>query len=285
MKMLKLKVTSFLQLLSVFNSCTQQILFNTAPQKGAYFLTDLFTTRMKKTYIALSICLAAGSVSAQTKKPAVKKPVTKVAAKPAVTPLALKNTLDSASYSFGSSMGTGLKSNGITSLNYELLLKGLKDAFGDKALMIDREAAQEAINNLFMEKSKSKFSANIKEGETFLANNKKVEGVKTTASGLQYLVMKQGNGPKPTLSNSVEVNYKGTLLSGKQFDSNEGKEPISFQIDGVIPGWTEGLQLMTEGSKYRFFVPYQLAYGERGAGRDIMPYSTLIFEVELLKVK
>jgi len=240
---------------------------------------------MKKTFIALMICLVAVSVNAQTKKAVTKKPVAKVAAKPAVAALSLKNTLDSASYSFGTSMASGLKSNGITALNYDLLLKGLKDAFADKTLMLDREASQEAINNLFMEKSKSKFSANIKEGETFLANNKKVEGVKFTASGLQYLVIKQGTGPKPTLSNTVEVNYKGTLLNGKQFDSNEGKEPISFQLDGVIPGWTEGLQLMPEGSKYRFFVPYQLAYGERGAGRDIAPYSTLIFEVELLKVK
>jgi FKBP-type peptidyl-prolyl cis-trans isomerase len=240
---------------------------------------------MKKSYITLAICLAALSIHAQTKKPVAKKPVAKVAAKPAVSPLSLRNNLDSASYSFGTSMGTGLKSNGITSLNYELLLKGLKDAFADKTLMLNKEASQEAINNLFMEKSKSKFSATIKEGETFLANNKKVDGVKTTASGLQYFVIKEGTGPKPTLSNAVEVNYKGTLLNGKQFDSNEGKEPISFQLDGVIPGWTEGLQLMTKGSKYRFFIPYHLAYGERGAGRDIMPYSTLIFEIELLEVK
>jgi FKBP-type peptidyl-prolyl cis-trans isomerase len=240
---------------------------------------------MKKSYITLAICFAAFSINAQTKKPVAKKPVAKVAAKPAISPLSLRNNLDSASYSFGTSMGTGLKSNGITSLNYELLLKGLKDAFANKTLMLNKEASQEAINNLFMEKSKSKFSATIKEGETFLANNKKVDGVKTTASGLQYFVIKQGTGPKPTLSNTVEVNYKGTLLNGKQFDSNEGKEPISFQLDGVIPGWTEGLQLMTQGSKYRFFVPYHLAYGERGAGRDIMPYSTLIFEIELLEVK
>lgn len=240
---------------------------------------------MKKIYIALSLCLATISIHAQTKKPILKKPAPKVVAKPAAPVLSLKNTLDSASYSFGSTMGVGLKSNGITTLNFELLLKGLKDAFGDKTLMLDREDAQVAINNLFIEKSKSKFSAIIKEGETFLANNKKVQGVVTTASGLQYQVIKQGNGPKPTLSSNVDVNYKGNLLNGKQFDSNEGKEPVSLQLEGVIPGWTEGLQLMNEGAKYRFFVPYHLAYGERGTGRDITPYSTLIFEVELVKVK
>lgn len=240
---------------------------------------------MKKISIALTLCLAAFAVDAQTRKPATKKPVARVAAKPAVPVLTLKNTLDSASYSFGASMGSGLKTNGITSLNYDLLLKGLKDAFADKTLMLDRVKSQEAINNLFMQKSMSKFSAVIEEGKTFLENNKKVDGVKTTASGLQYLVIKQGSGVKPSLSDTVTVNYKGTLLSGKQFDSNEGREPISFSTDGVIPGWTEGLQLMNEGAKYRFFIPYHLAYGERGAGRDIMPYSTLIFDVELLKVK
>lgn len=241
---------------------------------------------MKKISIALACCLAAFSATAQTKKPvASKKPAAKVAAKPAVAALTLKNTLDSASYSFGSSMGTGLKSNGITSLNYDLLLKGLKDAFAGTDPMLDRMEAQEAINTLFMAKSKAKFAAAIAEGKTFLENNKKVDGVKTTASGLQYFVVKAGAGPKPTADDTVMVNYKGRLLNGKQFDSNEGREPIELAVSGVIPGWTEGLQLMNEGATYRFFIPYNLAYGERGAGQDIMPYSTLIFEVELVKVK
>jgi FKBP-type peptidyl-prolyl cis-trans isomerase FklB len=240
---------------------------------------------MKKTFIALACCLAAFSANAQTKKPASKKPVAKVAAKPAAPALMLKNTLDSASYSFGSSMGTGLKSNGITALNYDLLLKGLKDAFAGKEPMLDRMEAQEAINTLFMAKSKAKFAAAIEEGKAFLENNKKVDGVKTTASGLQYFVVKAGNGPKPSADATVLVNYKGRLLNGKQFDSNEGRDPIELSVNGVIPGWTEGLQLMNEGSTYRFFIPYDLAYGERGAGQNIMPYSTLIFEVELVKVK
>ena len=241
---------------------------------------------MKKTSIALACCLAAFGATAQTKKTTVaKKPVAKVAPKPAAPALSMKNTLDSASYSFGSSMGTGLKSNGITTLNYDLLLKGLKDAFGDKDLMLDRTQAQEAINNLFMAKSKAKFAAVIEEGRAFLENNKKVDGVKTTASGLQYFVVKAGNGPRPSADATVLVNYKGRLLNGKQFDSNEGRDPVELNVGGVIQGWTEGLQLMNEGSTYRFFIPSELAYGERGAGQNIMPYSTLIFEVELVKVK
>ncbi len=240
---------------------------------------------MKTTSIALACCLAVMGANAQTKKPATKKPTAKVAAKPAVSTVTLKNTLDSASYSFGSSMGASLKSNGITTLNYDLLLKGLKDAFTGNHLLLERMQAQEAINKLFMEKSKAKFGAVIEEGKVFLENNKKVEGVKTTASGLQYFVVKNGNGRKPSANDDVLVNYKGGLLSGKQFDSNEGREPVELNVSGVIQGWTEGLQLMNEGSTYRFFIPQELAYGERGAGQDIMPYSTLIFEVELVKIK
>jgi FKBP-type peptidyl-prolyl cis-trans isomerase len=241
---------------------------------------------MKKILIAFSLCLAAFAVNAQTRKPVTaKKKVSKVIAKPTVVPVALKTTLDSASYGFGTSMAAGLKTNGITSLNYDLLLKGLKDAFADKTLLLDRMTAQDAINNLFMQKSMGKFTAIIEEGKTFLENNKKVQGVKTTKSGLQYMVITAGNGRKPVLTDTVMANYKGTLLNGKQFDSNAGREPITFPLEGVIKGWTEGLQLMPEGSKYRFFIPYQLAYGERGAGQDILPYSTLIFEVELVKIK
>ena len=125
----------------------------------------------------------------------------------------------------------------------------------------------------------------MKEGQDFLEQNKKRAGVQTTASGLQYEVLTAGTGVKPLATDSVLVHYKGTLLNGKQFDSSYDRgEPISFPLNRVIPGWTEGVQLMPAGSKYKFFIPYNLAYGERGAGQDIPPYSTLIFEVELLKV-
>jgi FKBP-type peptidyl-prolyl cis-trans isomerase len=238
---------------------------------------------MKKVTLACCITLAAFSANAQSKgkKPVAKKTTTKTAA----TTVALKTGLDSASYSFGMAMGSGLKGNGLTALNYDLVVRGLKDAFGSEKFLISREDSQQAINNLMVEKSKSKFAANRTEGEKFLENNKKINGVKTTASGLQYMVIKQGNGRKPTVSDTVDVNYKGSLLSGKQFDSNEGKDPITLPLNRVIAGWTEGLQLMPEGAKYRFFIPYQLAYGEQGAGQDIPPYSTLIFEIELVKIK
>jgi FKBP-type peptidyl-prolyl cis-trans isomerase len=239
---------------------------------------------MKKLTLACCITLAAFTANAQSKSKkstGAKKPLAK-----AVVPVAtLKNSLDSASYSFGIAMGSGLKGNGLTSLNYDLLVRGLKDAFGTGNFLISRENAQDAINNLMVEKSKGKFAANRTEGETFLENNKKVDGVKTTASGLQYMVIKAGNGRKPQVSDTVSVTYKGTLLNGKQFDSNIGKAPLTLPLEGVIPGWTEGLQLMPEGAKYRFFIPYQLAYGEQGAGQDIPPYSTLIFEIELVKIK
>lgn len=122
---------------------------------------------------------------------------------------------------------------------------------------------------------------NRQAGEAFLTQNKTKEGVKTTASGLQYQVLAEGNGRQPLATDSVTVNYKGSLIDGKEFDSGEG---ISFPLNGVIPGWTEGLQLMKEGAKYRFVIPSDLAYGEAGAARVIPPNATLIFDVELLKV-
>lgn len=126
---------------------------------------------------------------------------------------------------------------------------------------------------------------NLDKGNAFLAENAKKEGVKTTASGLQYEVIKEGDGAKPKATDEVKVHYHGTLIDGKVFDSSvERGEPAEFPLNRVIPGWTEGVQLMSKGSKYRFFIPYDLAYGDRGAGADIKPYSALIFEVELLDI-
>ena len=241
---------------------------------------------MKKLLITCLLPLIAVAAMSQAKKttaPAKKTTAVKPVAK---TPAPLfKSNLDSASYALGAKMASGMKEDGLTSLNYDLLVKGFKDAFSGSAFVIPEDKFQQAIGELFKTVTKQKFAPIIAEGKSFLEKNKSQTGVQTTASGLQYLVLTKGTGIRPTASDTVLVNYKGTLLNGTEFDSSyKRNEPLSLPLSGVIPGWTEGVQLMTTGSKYRFFIPYNLAYGERGAGGDIPPYSTLIFEIELLKV-
>ncbi|WP_442590105.1 FKBP-type peptidyl-prolyl cis-trans isomerase [Pedobacter sp. AW31-3R] len=237
---------------------------------------------MNKIFIGLLIPFCAFSAAAQTKR---KAPVKKVVKPAAATTLAPKTTLDSASYTFGVSMASNMKQSGLKSLNYTFLTKGFKDAFAGEERLITAEAGQKAANNLYKTVTQEKFAPAIAEGKAFLEKNKKVPGVITTASGLQYQILTPGNGIKPTATDTVLVNYKGSLINGKQFDSSyDRNEPLSLSLDRVIPAWTEGMQLMPTGSKYKFFVPYHLGYGERGAGNDIPPFSTLIFEVELLKV-
>lgn len=201
---------------------------------------------------------------------------------PIVKPL---SPADSASYSFGLKIAQGLKSDGVTALNYGLLSKAMEDVFSGKPLLITDDVAGPTISNFLQKVSKAKFAGFEAEGVTFLAENKKKPNIKTTASGLQYEILKEGAGVKPTATEEVTVHYKGTLLNGKQFDSSyDRNEPIVLSLQNVIPGWTEGVQLMAVGSKYRFYVPYKLGYGERGAGQDIPPFSTLIFEIELIKI-
>lgn len=236
---------------------------------------------MKKLIITLLIPFCGYAVTAQTKrKPATKKATVKSAAAARMTSLA-----DSASYAFGISMGSGLKTNGLKVLNYDLLIKGLKDAFQGQTPLLNEQASQKAIGDLFKTITMEKYAPQIAKEKNFLEGNLKQINVKNTASGLQYIVITPGEGPKPTATDNVLVNYKGTLLDGKQFDSSyDRKEPLSIAVNRVIPGWTEGLQLMSPGSKYKFFIPSNLAYGERAMGKDIPPYSMLIFEVELLKI-
>lgn len=236
---------------------------------------------MKRIALTLLIPFCGYAVNAQTKgKTAVKKTT-----KPVAAVTKMNSTLDSASYAFGMSMATSLKGGGLKSLNYDLLVKGLKDAFADHTTSLTEQKAQSAIGNLFKELSQSKFASNIQAGKNFMEGNLKVIGVHATPSGLQYQVITPGNGPKPTATDNVQVHYKGTLLNGKEFDSSyKNGKPLDISLSNVITGWTEGVQLMSPGAKYKFFIPYQLAYGERGAGQDIQPYSTLIFEIELLKI-
>jgi len=204
--------------------------------------------------------------------------------KPAVAPI-FKTQLDSASYAFGASIANDLKQRGVSNLNYTLVSKAMSDVFSGGNVIFSPEKSQEVIYGLLNALEKKKFEGAIAEADKFLSENKKKAGIITLPSGLQYEVLAPGTGAKPVATDEVTVHYKGTLTNGQQFDSSYDRgEPTSFTLNQVIPGWTEGLQQMPIGSKYRFFIPYALAYGERGAGKDIPPYSTLIFEVELIKI-
>jgi FKBP-type peptidyl-prolyl cis-trans isomerase len=256
---------------------------------------------MKKIITVAVVTLFAINVNAQTpakKTTPVKKPATttksvaKPAIKPAVKAKVFNSNLDSASYALGINVASSFKSGGMNTLNYELFNKGLRDVFAKANPLLTDAQCQQAVNSLFASFSKvreaeemKKFEPQIKVGNDFLAANKIKPGIKTTASGLQYEILTQGTGAKPaSAAANVTVHYKGTLLNGFEFDSSyKRNEPTSFGLNQVISGWTEGVQLMNEGSKYRFFVPYNLAYGSRDGGQ-IPPYSTLIFEVELIKV-
>jgi FKBP-type peptidyl-prolyl cis-trans isomerase FklB len=196
----------------------------------------------------------------------------------------MSSTIDSVSYGLGVAIGNNLKNSGFDSLKVELMSQALSDVFAGKATM-KQEEADKIIQGYMMEKEKMKGEDNLKKGQAFLDANKSKDGVKTTASGLQYIVMKEGAGAKPTLNDKVTTHYHGTLIDGTVFDSSvERGQPASFPVSGVIPGWTEALQMMTVGSKYKLFVPANLGYGERGAGGKIGPNSVLIFEVELISI-
>lgn len=193
--------------------------------------------------------------------------------------------MDKLSYAWGLAMGQQLKGMGVEKLDFESFAEAVKAAFGECKPEMEPEEAHKIINE-YLQALQEKLTAAAKEaGEKFLAENKTKEGVKTTASGLQYVVEKQGTGIRPTASDEVTVHYTGKLLDGTVFDSSVNRgEPATFPLNRVIPGWTEGVQLMQEGSKYRFFIPSDLAYGPQGIPNAIPPHSTLIFDVELIKV-
>jgi len=194
--------------------------------------------------------------------------------------------MDKISYALGLGIGQQLKSMNIKGFNIDDFSKSIADVMnGEPTLMTAREA-QEMLNEYFATKAAEQSKEAIASGAAFLENNGKREGVTTTKSGLQYEVITEGKGDKPAATNTVKVHYKGTTIAGKVFDSSYDRgTPAEFPLNRVIAGWTEGLQLMSVGSKYKFYIPYNLAYGERGAGQDIKPFETLIFEVELLEIK
>jgi FKBP-type peptidyl-prolyl cis-trans isomerase FklB len=200
----------------------------------------------------------------------------------------LKDLKDKVSYSVGLNIGANFKKQG-QDLNPDALLLGLKDALAGKKPALTEDQMKETMqswNKDMEEKQRVAGQKNAAEGAKFLADNKKKAGVKTTASGLQYKVIKGGTGPQPKGSDTVTVNYRGTLINGTEFDSSyKRNQAATFPVNGVIKGWTEALQLMKSGSKYQLFIPADLAYGERAVGPDITPNSTLLFEVELLEVK
>lgn len=237
---------------------------------------------MKKTILLLAACCLI-MIPAEAKKKN-KKTVEEVPA------FVLPGAIDSMSYALGVNIGSEiLKSfENIPGGEYNVgtFLKGFETALKKDSALMTQEFAQEFFQNYMMAAYEKETQAKKAEGEKFLEENRKKEGVRETESGLQYIIEKDAEGPKPASTDVVKVNYEGFLLNGTKFDSSLDRgEPIEFPLNQVIPGWTEGVQLMSVGAKYKFFIPYQLAYGERGAGQAIPPYSTLIFEVELLEIK
>ena len=262
------------------------------------------TQFLRKTLIAAAVAAAitvVGSASAADAKPAViPAPKSAAVAAPAAKPAADTAAIDAKfkgdkkaeySYMVGMDVGRGLGSIK-DDIDMNVVIQALQASIkGDKTTMTEAESL--SVRQEFMQKLQAKQAAktkedaekNQKEGDDFLAKNKSKSGVKVTASGLQYEVVKAGNGPKPKVTDSVKVDYTGTKIDGTKFDSSVDRgQPATFPLNGVIPGWTEGMQLMPVGSEYRFYIPAKLAYGERGPGA-IGPNATLIFDVKLISIE
>lgn len=193
--------------------------------------------------------------------------------------------MEKLSYALGMIIGHNLKGMNVTNLNGADFVKAVEDVLsGAKTALSDAEA-QQLVTDYLQRQEAEKGAAAREAGEKFLAENAKKEGVTVLPSGLQYSVITEGKGRKPAATDSVKCHYEGTLIDGTVFDSSYRRgEPATFPLNGVIAGWTEGVQLMAEGAKFRFFIPFNLAYGSRGAGQSIPPYAALIFDVELLEV-
>ncbi|HTE23895.1 FKBP-type peptidyl-prolyl cis-trans isomerase [Flavitalea sp.] len=236
--------------------------------------------------ITMQLAAQATKKPATTAKPSTaSKSAPKAAFKKVSTPAStLKNSIDSFSYAVGMSLASFYKEQGVENINSALVVRAINDVKAGKQLI-----SEEQVNSCIMEymqvAKSAKASGNKKEGEAFLAQNKTKQGVTTTASGLQYSIITEGTGPKPTTDDQVKVHYHGTLLDGTIFESSVQRgEPIVLGLRNVIAGWTEALQLMPVGSKWKLFLPSDLAYGDMGSGAMIKPGATLVFEVELIEI-
>ncbi|WP_315348848.1 FKBP-type peptidyl-prolyl cis-trans isomerase [Hoylesella saccharolytica] len=200
--------------------------------------------------------------------------------------------MDKISYALGLGIGRQLLQMGANELSIDDFSQAIKDVIGGAKLKVNDTEAQQIVQDFFQKQEEKQRAAAAEKGKTakvdgekYLAENAQKEGVVTLPSGLQYKVLREGNGKKPKATDQVKCHYEGMLVDGTMFDSSVQRgEPATFPLNGVIAGWTEGLQLMQEGAKYRFFIPYQLGYGERGAGSSIPPFATLVFDVELIEV-
>ena len=193
--------------------------------------------------------------------------------------------MDKFSYGLGMGIGQNLASMGVNTLEFADFVKGMQAVLAGEKTEITHAEAQQVVNEYFSKKAEEAYAQTKAAGEAFLESNKKREGVVTLASGLQYEVINAGLGKKPAATDKVQCHYEGTLIDGTVFDSSIKRgQPAVFGVSQVIAGWVEALQLMPEGSKWRLYIPQELAYGSHGAGESIPPYSALIFDVELIKV-
>lgn len=193
--------------------------------------------------------------------------------------------MDRVSYALGMSVANNIKASGVKNLKVADFAAAMEDIFAGKRCRMEAHEAQELLNGFFRELQQSQIREMKEEGEKFLAENGRKEGVVTLPSGLQYKVLKEGKGAKPAAEGKVKCHYEGKLVNGTVFDSSYARNtPAVFPVNGVIQGWVEALQLMNEGSQWELYIPYNLAYGERGAGESIPPYAALVFKVELLEV-
>ena len=242
---------------------------------------------MKKIFFFTTAFCCTLTAMSQNTKPSKATPIAKPTVALPKGP-GLKTGLDSFSYAAGVNIATNMKEQGIPELNLDAMMMAFKDVFDNKTLLMNNDQCGQTLQQKLKEFNDKKANVQKQGGQEFLEKNKKKPGIKITDSGLQYEVIEQGDMASitPTAADTVVVHYVGTLIDGKEFDNSVKRgEPATFPLGGVIKGWTEALQLMHKGAKYKVYLPYELAYGERGAGGTIPPYSTLIFEINLIDIK